>query len=34
MPEKFFKDILLPLSRTNIAPLFVILCIYGCNQYP
>src|SRR3546814_14731312 len=30
---KFFKDILLPLSRTNIAALFVILFIYGWNQY-
>jgi len=26
-------DILLPLSRTNIAALFVILFIYGWNQY-
>jgi len=32
-PIKFFKDILLPLSRTNIAALFVILFIYGWNQY-
>ncbi|WPZ32561.1 sn-glycerol-3-phosphate ABC transporter permease UgpE [Thalassobaculum sp. OXR-137] len=32
-PWKFFKDILLPLSRTNIAALFVILFIYGWNQY-
>lgn len=30
---KFFRDILLPLSRTNIAALFVILFIYGWNQY-
>jgi sn-glycerol 3-phosphate transport system permease protein len=30
---KFFWDILLPLSRTNIAALFVILFIYGWNQY-
>jgi sn-glycerol 3-phosphate transport system permease protein len=30
---KFFKDILLPLSRTNIAALFIILFIYGWNQY-
>src|SRR5947209_1733053 len=29
----FFRDILLPLSRTNIAALFVILFIYGWNQY-
>lgn len=32
-PIKFFKDILLPLSRTNIAALFVITFIYGWNQY-
>lgn len=32
-PFKFFWDILLPLSRTNIAALFVILFIYGWNQY-
>ncbi|MFB9887793.1 sn-glycerol-3-phosphate ABC transporter permease UgpE [Balneatrix alpica] len=32
-PIRFFKDILLPLSRTNIAALFVILFIYGWNQY-
>ncbi|MDO5646881.1 sn-glycerol-3-phosphate ABC transporter permease UgpE [Paracoccus sp. (in: a-proteobacteria)] len=32
-PIKFFVDILLPLSRTNIAALFVILFIYGWNQY-
>jgi len=32
-PWQFFKDILLPLSRTNIAALFVILFIYGWNQY-
>ena len=32
-PMRFFKDILLPLSRTNIAALFVILFIFGCNQY-
>src|SRR5690606_38049977 len=30
---KFFRDILLPLSRTNIAALFVIMFIYGWNQY-
>ena len=30
---KFFFDILLPLSRTNIAALFIILFIYGWNQY-
>lgn len=32
-PMKFFWDILLPMSRTNIAALFVILFIYGWNQY-
>lgn len=32
-PIRFFLDILLPLSRTNIAALFVILFIYGWNQY-
>jgi sn-glycerol 3-phosphate transport system permease protein len=32
-PMQFFWDILLPMSRTNIAALFVILFIYGWNQY-
>ncbi len=32
-PMRFFLDILLPMSRTNIAALFVILFIYGWNQY-
>jgi len=32
-PMRFFRDILLPLSRTNIAALFVIQFIYGWNQY-
>ena len=32
-PMKFFIDILVPISRTNIAALFVILFIYGWNQY-
>jgi sn-glycerol 3-phosphate transport system permease protein len=32
-PVKFFRDILLPLSRTNIAALCVILFIYGWMQY-
>jgi sn-glycerol 3-phosphate transport system permease protein len=32
-PMMFFRDILLPLSRTNMAALFVILFIYGWNQY-
>ncbi|AWJ88788.1 glycerol-3-phosphate transporter [Azospirillum baldaniorum] len=30
---RFFLDVVLPLSRTNIAALFVILFIYGWNQY-
>ncbi|MGE0240906.1 MAG: sn-glycerol-3-phosphate ABC transporter permease UgpE [Parvibaculaceae bacterium] len=32
-PWRFFRDILLPLSATNIAALFVILFIYGWTQY-
>ena len=32
-PLTFFRTILLPLSRTNIAALFVILFLYGWNQY-
>lgn len=32
-PLRFFRHIVLPLSRTNIAALFVILFIYGWNQY-
>jgi sn-glycerol 3-phosphate transport system permease protein len=32
-PMRFFWDILVPLSRTNMAALFVILFIYGWNQY-
>ena len=32
-PIRFFFDILLPMSRTSIAALFVILFIYGWNQY-
>ncbi|WP_439923703.1 sn-glycerol-3-phosphate ABC transporter permease UgpE [Nitrobacter sp. JJSN] len=32
-PFRFFKDMLLPLSRTNMAALFVILFILGWNQY-
>ncbi|OWV78399.1 ABC transporter permease [Rhizobium sp. R634] len=32
-PLKFFKDILLPLSRANIAALSIILFLYGWNQY-
>jgi len=30
---RFFRDVVLPLSKTNIAALFVILFIYGWNQY-
>ena len=32
-PLRFFKDVLLPLSATSIAALFVIQFIYGWNQY-
>ena len=32
-PMKFFIDIVVPMSRTNVAALFVILFIYGWNQY-
>lgn len=32
-PMRFFFDILLPLSRTNIAALAVIMFIFGWNQY-
>jgi sn-glycerol 3-phosphate transport system permease protein len=32
-PMRFFWSILLPLSRTTVAALFVILFIYGWNQY-
>ena len=32
-PVRFFFDILLPMSRTTIAALFVIQFIYGWNQY-
>jgi sn-glycerol 3-phosphate transport system permease protein len=32
-PLRFFWDTLLPLSRTNMAALFVILFILGWNQY-
>ena len=30
---RFFKDVLLPLSMTSVAALFVIQFIYGWNQY-
>jgi sn-glycerol 3-phosphate transport system permease protein len=32
-PIRFFRDILVPLSTTSIAALFVIQFIYGWNQY-
>ena len=32
-PIRFFFDILLPLSKTQIAALFIILFVYGWNQY-
>jgi sn-glycerol 3-phosphate transport system permease protein len=32
-PLRFFRDVVLPLSLTNVAALFVILFIYGWNQY-
>jgi sn-glycerol 3-phosphate transport system permease protein len=32
-PWRFFIDTVIPLSRTNIAALFVILFIFGWNQY-
>ena len=32
-PMRFFRDVVVPLSRTNIAALFVIMFIYGWNQY-
>lgn len=32
-PMRFFKDVLLPLSSTSIAAIFVIQFIYGWNQY-
>lgn len=32
-PVRFFFDIVLPLSRTQISALFVILFVYGWNQY-
>ena len=33
-PLRFLKDILIPVSAANIAALFVILFVYGWNQYP
>lgn len=32
-PIKFFIDILLPLSKTMIAAMFIIMFVYGWNQY-
>ena len=32
-PARFFIDVVLPLSKTHMAALFVILFIYGWNQY-
>jgi sn-glycerol 3-phosphate transport system permease protein len=32
-PMRFFWDVVLPLSKTSIAALFVIQFIYGWNQY-
>jgi sn-glycerol 3-phosphate transport system permease protein len=32
-PMRFFADVVLPLSKTSIAALFVIQFIYGWNQY-
>lgn len=32
-PWRFFWDILLPLTKTQVAALFIILFVYGWNQY-
>ena len=32
-PLRFFRDVIWPLSRTNVLALFVIMFIYGWNQY-
>lgn len=32
-PLKFFIDVLVPLSRTMIAAMFIIMFVYGWNQY-
>ena len=32
-PIKFFIDILMPLSQTMIAAMFIIMFVYGWNQY-
>ena len=32
-PMRFFWDVVVPLSKTSVAALFVIQFIYGWNQY-
>ena len=32
-PMRFFRDVVVPMSRTSVAALFVIQFIYGWNQY-
>ena len=32
-PMRFFWDVVVPLSRTSMAALFVIMFVYGWNQY-
>jgi sn-glycerol 3-phosphate transport system permease protein len=32
-PVKFFIDVLIPLSRTMMAAIFIIMFVYGWNQY-
>ncbi len=32
-PFKFFIDVLVPLSRTMMAAIFIIMFVYGWNQY-
>jgi sn-glycerol 3-phosphate transport system permease protein len=32
-PLRFLWDVLIPLSKTNIAALATIMFIYACNQY-
>lgn len=32
-PVKFFIDILMPLSKTMVAAMFIIMFVYGWNQY-
>ena len=33
VPVKFFIDILVPLSKTMIAAMFIIMFVFGWNQY-